>query len=130
MCYECAEGDTEDYQEDYQEEAGYAPRSESLNAAGALLIVAGILTLVQGLMFVSSMSVIDLGFGQLVCCGFLDILFGLGAIAGGLSATKRENFTFLIVGCVLAIVGVGFVLGSILGAVALLMVLAHRDEFD
>jgi hypothetical protein len=125
MCYECAEGDVTDY----QEEAGYALRSESLNAAGALLIIAGILTVLQGFVLMAGVPVTAFGSGYVTCCGSLEFLFGLGAVAGGYWATKRENLSLVVVGCVLAIISLGAIVGTLLGIVALMIVLAHKEEF-
>ncbi|MEW5747685.1 MAG: zinc ribbon domain-containing protein [Candidatus Thermoplasmatota archaeon] len=126
MCWECAEGPGEDY----IPEVEGGGRSETLNAAGAMLIIAGVIMLIQGVLFVANVPVLGLGVGYLVCCGFLEVLFGVGAIMAGLSATKRENFALVVVGCVLAIVGFGAVIGTLLGVIALLIVLADRGEFD
>jgi hypothetical protein len=125
MCYECAEGDVADY----REESGYILRSESLNAAGALLIIAGILTIIQGVALMSGVSVMEYGSGFVSCCGMLEVLFGLGAAAGGYLAAKRDNYSLVVVGCVLAIVGLGAIVGTLLGIVALMIVLAHKEEF-
>lgn len=125
MCYECAKGDVEDY----HVEADYVPHSEPLNAASALLIIAGILTFIQGFVFMAGVSISDYGSGFLTCCGFLEILFGLGTIAGGYSVVKRDNFSFAVVGCVLAIVSLGAIIGTLLGLIALMIVLANKEEF-
>lgn len=125
MCWECSEGPTEDYNEFTDSQVS----SESPNAAGALLMIAGFMTLIQGFILMAYVPALELGSGYMTCCGVLEILFGLGAIAGGHMATKRENFTLVMVGCLLAIAGLGFIVGSILGLVALLMLLGHKDEF-
>ena len=125
MCWECAEGPSENYVEFTDSQV----HSESPSAAAALLIIAGVLTMIQGFVLMAGVSILDSGSGLATCCGPIDILFGLGAIAGGIMASKRENYTLVLVGCILAIVGFGAAIGTVLGIIALIMVLAHKEEF-
>jgi len=107
--------------------------SGGLTVAAVLLIIAGFLAMLQGALYVLVESIaIDLGFSGtlgLACCGILSIVFGLGAVAGGALALKRSNFVLVIIGCVLAMLSLAFLIGFLLGLIALILVAMSKDEF-
>jgi hypothetical protein len=96
-----------------------------------LLIIAGLLTLFQGLIaFSMDPASLDLEYTWLLpCCGTLEVLFGLGAFAGGFLALRPSNYGLVIVGCLCAIAGFGLVAGTALGIIALVLVYPQRGEF-
>lgn len=105
--------------------------SGSLLAGGILAILAGILSLGQGLLYSLSSSVLpyELGSGYLCLCGGLGILFGLGSIAGGIFAIGRKNFGLAVVGAVVGMLGFGLVIGFLLGLIALILIAISKSEF-
>lgn len=114
--------------------AAFSTRTSTrLTAAAVLLIVAGLLTLLQGLVLFGMESyfvdegVIDTTF--LTCCGVVEILFGVGAAAGGYFTLKSSNYGLAVTGCLCAIAGFGLVAGTVLGIVALVLVVSRRSEF-
>lgn len=107
--------------------------SGGLTVAAVLLIIAGLLAILQGMVYLWVESIaIDLGVTGgvgLACCGMLDIVFGIAAVAGGAMALKRSNFVLVIIGCVLAMLSLAFVIGSLLGLIALILVAVSKDDF-
>ena len=98
---------------------------------GNLAILAGIMALANGLMGVTVGSSVALGpdsaINRFTVCSILVILFGIIAIAGGLSAIRGKHFTLALSGAVLGMVGGGwggFFLG--LGAIVLFM-MSNQD---
>lgn len=107
--------------------------SDTLTAAAVLLVIAGAITVFQGVYLLALESMIvaaDLPSPvSLGCCGLIDILFGVGAIAGGYFAYRRSNFLLAVAGCLVALFGLGLVFGSVLGLIALILVLMRKDDF-
>jgi len=98
---------------------------------GNLAILAGIMALANGLMGASIGSTVAIGpdspVNRLTICSVLVIIFGMIAIAGGLSAIRGKHFTLALVGAVLGMVGGGwggFFVG--LGAIVLFM-MSNQD---
>ena len=107
--------------------------SGKLTLAAAFLIIAGLLTLFQAaIIFSMDPTSIDGGLTYewiLPCCGTLDVLFGLGALAGGFLAFRPSNYGLVLTGCLCAIAGFGLIAGTALGIVALVLVTSQRSEF-
>ena len=98
---------------------------------GNLAILAGIMALANGLMGASIGSTVAIGpdspVNRLTICSVLVIIFGMIAIAGGLSAIRGKHFTLALVGAVLGMVGGGwggFFVG--VGAIVLFM-MSNQD---
>jgi len=98
---------------------------------GNLAILAGIMALANGLMGASIGSTVAIGpdspVNHLTICSVLVIIFGMIAIAGGLSAIRGKHFTLALVGAVLGMVGGGwggFFVG--LGAIVMFM-MSNQD---
>jgi len=98
---------------------------------GNLAILAGIMALANGLMGASIGSTVAIGpdspVNRLTICSVLVIIFGMIAIAGGLSAIRGKHFTLALVGAVLGMVGGGwggFFVG--LGAIVMFM-MSNQD---
>ena len=116
-------------------EESYRPETAKPVVAGVLLILAGLLAIGQGVMFLAANEIVRDYYGSaagsnLCLCGGLGILFGLVAIGGAVSCFKREGFVFALVGALLGMLGIGFVLGGIFGLVALILIALAKEEFE
>jgi hypothetical protein len=132
---------------------GYQPyqakkRTNYPMIAGVLLIVAGILAIATGVMYLATTSEIiadvedqlaDQGIEDtefledfLTICGALMMVFGLIAIGGGALSIKRRMWGFALVGSIFAILSIGpiIALSSILGIIALILLVMAKDEFE
>ena len=102
-------------------------------AGGILLIVAGLIAIGQGLLYLAAGSMIstyDYSTFPLTCCAGLDLLFGCAAIGGGIFAVKQERFLLAIVGSVCALLSLGFLIGSLFGLLALIFIAVGKDSFS
>lgn len=106
----------------------------SLLAGAVLLLIAGLLALFQGLFYlVADSLIVEMGYpsyGGFVCCGTLDVVFGVGAIAGSYCAHRRTNFGLALVGAVVGMLGFGFAIGFLLGLIALILIATNRQAFE
>ena len=106
-----------------------------LTVAGVLLVVVGVIAVGTGIIYLMGSSVIaSLGgvdvSGLLCFCGAIEMLLGIGAMAGGIFSIKREKFTLCILGAVVGLFSLGPVfIGSILSLIALILIAVSRDEF-
>jgi ribosomal protein L40E len=109
------------------------PASATPLAAGILMIITGILAIGQGGLFLLTGSIaaqIDVPTGGITCCGLLSILFGLAALIGGYFSLSRSSWTFAMLGAVLAMLSGAFVIGFVLGLIALILVGISKEEFS
>lgn len=99
---------------------------------GILAIVAGVLALGQGLAYatVSAAVASYVPSSSLCLCGGVDIIFGLASIAGGILTLKRTNFLLALIGAVLGMLGLGFLIGALVGLIAVIMIAVSKEEFD
>lgn len=121
------------------------PKTAKPVIGGALIIVAGVLAVAMGLMFVvvdasdleewgvdpipeSGLSISELE-EILGTCGVIVTVLGLIAILGGAFAALRKGFPLAIVGGLFAMAGIGFLLGAVLGLIGLILVAVSRNEF-
>lgn len=110
-------------------------RSSTPTIAGVMLVLAGLLAVGQGAIYVLAESIAsDLpgyyGGGGLCLCGSLDLIFGLAAFGGAFSCFGRGNFWLAITGAVLGMLGLGFLLGGLFGLIGLILVAVSKDEFE
>ena len=105
------------------------PRSSTPVIGGIMSILAGVLALGQGLLYLAGSTLITFYGGTLCLCGGLDSLFGVIAIVGGISALKREGFAIALVGAILGMLGFGFLIGFVFGLIALVLIAISRQEF-
>lgn len=97
---------------------------------GVLLIIGGVLALFNGIIIFALGSVTVSVGGSLTCCGGLELLFGIGALVGGISALQRSGFTWALIGAVLCLISVGpLFISSLLGLVALILIATSQNEF-
>jgi len=106
--------------------------------AGVLIIVSGILALVMGAYLAADPSALlstfeDMGLeisrDVAVAAGGLSFIFGIIAIIGGAMALKRKHWGVAVAGGVLAFLGSGAIIGSIIGLIGLILVIMARREF-
>ncbi|MCU0852058.1 MAG: zinc ribbon domain-containing protein [Thermoplasmata archaeon] len=122
----------------YDAGSAWEPPQESPNTSapligGILAILAGVLSLGQGVIYsVASDIAYTMGYdagGFLCMCGGLGILFGLASIVGGIFSIQRKNFGLAVIGAVLGMIGFGFVIGFLLGLIAVILIAISRVEF-
>jgi hypothetical protein len=65
----------------------------------------------------------------MMACSVIGVLMSILALWGGWNALKRQNVTWVMVGCVAGIFSIGFGIGAILAFVALFVTLLGMDEF-
>ncbi len=122
------------------------PRSSKPTIAAVLIVLAGIFALGQGIMFmvadnayIESMdltSITDAGYSiseirdMLNTCGIIGVLFGVIAIIGGTIAFTRKHYMLAMVGAVFAIIGLGFLVGSVLGLIGIILLAMSKQEFE
>lgn len=115
-------------------ESSYRSESELPVIGGVLILIAGVLGLVHGLLTLGAVSEIHaLGYnvpGSVTCCAGLMCLFGLIAGFGGYNAIKRESLAFAIVGGVFGILSIGFLIGALLSLIGIVIVAVSHDEFS
>jgi hypothetical protein len=118
---------------EYREEEipSYEKASGGLTIGGILAILAGVLALGQGLLYVvfggTFASYAPSGF--LCLCGGLDVLFGLLSIGAGVSALQRKSFMLAVIGATCGMLGVGLLVGFLLGLIALILIATTKEEF-
>ena len=111
-------------------------------AGGVLVIIAGILALANGILYLafttSDLTGISLppeislqDIESIVrACGAIEIIFGVVAILGGIFAVQRKHFGLALLGSVLGMLGLGFTFGGLLGLIGLILVAISRKEFQ
>jgi len=111
-------------------------------AGGALVIIAGILALANGFLYLAITSsdlpgitlpqgITPQDFESIMrVCGAIEIIFGIVAILGGIFAVQRKHFGLSILGSVMGMLGLGFTFGGLLGLIGLILVAISRKEFE
>ena len=93
---------------------------------GVLLILAGILNIVNGLLLGSTISVLP-AFGF---CGILEIVAGVVTIPGGFAAMAKNHFVPVFIVSIITMFSVGpCFICSIFGLIAVIGLLVARNEF-
>lgn len=111
-------------------------------AAGALLIVAGVLGLINWVLVALSAAGIIVGFGFLgdpifgflgtifLICGIIGITFSVLALLGGIMALQRKMWGLGLTGSILGLFIFGFYgISSLLSLVALILLAVSHREF-
>lgn len=104
-------------------------------AGGALVLIAGILGLGQGaVLFLPGAALAGIPGGEslaaiLAICGGIFVIFGLVAIVGGIMAVQRKMWGLALVGSILGLLALGFILGSVLSLVGLILIAISKKEF-
>ncbi|UCE92268.1 MAG: zinc ribbon domain-containing protein [Methanobacteriota archaeon] len=106
-------------------------QSSAPTIGGVLAILAGVLAIGQGLLYMAGSSIVDIpGSGTLCFCGAVDFVFGAASVLGGLSALKRDGFTLAIIGAVMGMLGLGFLIGGLFGFIAVILIAMSRNEIS
>lgn len=134
-CPFCRQSSIEAYDGYYVDDRGYAQSESDVSVIGGVLIlIAGVLGLVYGLLTLAAVSTVYSDVygssvpGSVTCCALLMALFGLIAMFGGYNGIKRESLAFAIAGGVLGIFSIGFLIGALLSLIGVILVaVAHRD---
>ncbi len=132
-----------DYRSPAQAFAPVRPKSMKPVAGGILILVAGILAVAWGAMYL----VLDVNDfqgsytlpegvtwddmqGILDVCGIVFTVAGLIAALGGMFGVMRKHFALAIIGGICGMIGLGFFIGSLLALIGLILVAISRSEFD
>jgi hypothetical protein len=110
---------------------------------GVLILVAGILAVAWGAMYLALdinglMDPADLPEGVtwedmqgiMDVCGIVFAVAGLVAVLGGMFGLMRKHFALAIIGGICGLIGLGFFVGSLLALIGLILVAISRSEFD
>lgn len=114
----------------------YGPPQSTLGGkggliAGILLIIGGIIALIAGGaitavgLFLSAAPFIGYLGGIYAGCGIFMLIAGIMGILGATFAMKREKWAFVLVACVLLIIGYSFIFGIL----SLIFLILSKDEF-
>ncbi|MBM4248703.1 MAG: zinc ribbon domain-containing protein [Euryarchaeota archaeon] len=113
-----------------------APKTPVSFAGGLLILLGGILSMVTGFLVLNAPGRVPelygLGaFSLTPLCGTLMLLFGLGAMLGGILGVFRKQRTIVMASAVLSIVSAGWsFLSMVLGFIGLILVAISKDDFD
>ena len=114
------------------EGARYNKASSGLTIGGVMALLAGVLALGQGLLYIvvgQAISSYAPSSGYLCLCGGLDALFGIVSIGAGVFALQRKHFGLAVVGAVFGMLGLGLIIGFVLGLIAVIFIAICREEF-
>lgn len=101
-----------------------------LLAGGILAILAGLLALGQGLLYVVvGTSLASFAPPSICLCGGVDIIFGIASIGGGVYAMQEKSFSLALVGAILGMLGFGFIIGFVFGLIAVILIAVSHGEF-
>lgn len=114
----------------------YGPPPSTLGGKGGLivgilLIIGGIISLIVGGfitaigLFLSATFFLGYLGGIYAGCGAFMLIAGIIGIIGATFAMKREKWTFVLVACILLIIGYGFIFGLL----SLIFLILSKDEF-
>ena len=67
--------------------------------------------------------------GILLICGGVGIVFSIIALVGGVFALQRKMWALALVGSILGLLTVGFVAGSVMSLIALILLVVSHEEF-
>ena len=100
---------------------------------GACSIAAGVLAVVQGILFIVGDAVFismtgDL-IGVFILLGVFEVVFGSASINAGMNARRGVKYRTSLIGSVLGMVAFGFGIGGFLGLVAVMLIALSHDEF-
>lgn len=132
-----------DYRVQAQPFAFAKPKSLKPVIAGVLILVAGLLAIGWGAMYL----VLDLNElrdtttlpegvtwedmqGIMDVCGIVFTVAGLIAVLGGAFGIMRKHFALVLIGGICGLIGLGFFLGSVLALIGLILAALSRSEFD
>jgi predicted RNA-binding Zn-ribbon protein involved in translation (DUF1610 family) len=105
--------------------------SGALILGGVLVLLAGVLALGQGILYVVIGEAVSsyAPSGFLCLCGGIDILFGIFSIAAGVFSIQRRHFGLAIIGAVFGMLGLGLLIGFVFGLIGLILIAISGPEF-
>jgi ribosomal protein L40E len=99
-------------------------------AAGSLLFVAGILCIIMGMLVLGSLAEMVVDAADVYFCSYFEFLLGAIAITGWVFCMQRRHLVYVVCVCVATMFSIGpFFLSSLLGLVALVLVVISAKEF-
>ena len=119
------------------------PKSKKPLIAGLLMIGSAVLAAIMGIQYLvmdaaeiesllpalpEGITIEDI-MDMIRACGVVVMIFAAIAMLGSVMAITRRRFGLAAAGSVFAILGYGYLLGSVLGIIALILLLISRDEF-
>jgi len=113
-----------------------APKGPISLAGGALILFGGMMSMVNGFLILNASSyvpeIFGLGaFSLSPLCGTLMLMFGLGALLGGVLGVFRKKWGIVMAASVLCLISVGWMfLSMVLGFIGLILVSISKDDFD
>ncbi len=116
------------YQGEYAEPVLGKKASGTLMLGGIMAILAGVLAIVQSIVLWNWLPLLS-DSGLLCFCGGLGALFGLGSIAGGVFAIRRENFGLSLTGAIVGMLATGFGVGALFGLIAIICIAVSKEEY-
>jgi hypothetical protein len=118
---------------EYKEEEipSYEKASTGLVIGGVLALLAGILALGQGLLYMVIGEAVSTyaPTGFLCLCGGIDVLFGILSIGAGIGALQRKHFALTLLGAICGMLGLGLLIGFLFGLIALILIAITKEEF-
>jgi hypothetical protein len=127
-CSYCSQSASDLSPQDYGE-SSYSSESELPRIAGILILIAGVLGILHGLLLLGAVTGYGLP-GSATCCPGIMVLFGLVAIAGGFSGISRGSPVMAIVGGVLGILSIGFFIGALMSLIGVILAAVSYHEFE
>lgn len=67
--------------------------------------------------------------GVIWICGAIGIILSLFALLGGIMSLLRKNWALALVGGILGLFTIGFIIGSVLSLVALILIAVSKKEY-
>jgi len=102
--------------------------------AGIALIVSSVFLAITGFMFFNMQSLFTRIYGRgpeaLEMCGWIEMLFALVALGGGIASFQRRHLGLARAGAAVAIIGVGGTVSLVLGILAYMWLRESPEEFE
>jgi hypothetical protein len=109
---------------------------EKRKIGGIFLWIGGFLAVANAARyFIAGSEAADLdifGFlsGLVYTCGAIELILGIIAIVGGLFAWNGRSYGFALTGSIICLISIGyFLLGSLFGLIALILIATSKEEF-
>ena len=114
-------------------------------AGGVLILVSGILGLLMWVFFTllvvgGTSAILPIpGFPAgmagslatfLLVCGLIGLVFSIIAIVGGVMGIRRKMWGLSLVGGIFGLLAIGYLLGSLLGLIGLILVAVSKKDFQ
>jgi hypothetical protein len=113
------------------ENPSHTSASSTLTLGGVLALLAGVLALGQGLLYIVVGQAVGsyAPSGFLCLCGGIDFLFGVFSISAGIFAIQRKHFGLAVIGAIFGMLGIGLLIGFVFGLIGLILIAISGHEF-